>query len=212
MTVKLIGDIVGHQVWRIVMKPSYEQFLKGVTRWSEQHEGVTIELSFHPYQPEHHMMGTWCYYLLLPEQMFQPKDFKRLVCSQKTYDWGKSYDYYKFPDLDFHCGITFYEITKVWDKHQNKYMRVIKVGCDYNHLWDNEAGYTDDYDSVLFDAKYSVRKLLDMFPNMNKRCFYCGIWDSPENFYVAKNGALVHNSQKDKLIEDRWTQWLPKED
>jgi len=196
-------------------KPTYEEMLSGNTRWRSEHEGVGIELSFHGYLPREkreyydYGHGTWCYYLILDERMFYPKDWKKLCLKATKGKYGLDYNYYRFPEVEFHCGITFYEVNKHYDHKTGEDYRTVKAGCDYNHLWDKEAGYNDTYESVLFDAKYSARKLLQLFPEVKRRCKYSGIWDDAENFYLAKNGCLVHNTMQDKLREDNWEAWLP---
>lgn len=198
--------------------PTIEQYLKGNVRWRETYKGIGIELSFHgytkagetPYEDITH--GTWCYYLLLNELMFRPEDWEQMLFTPYISDFGReTYDYYNFPDVDFHSGITFYEVTDYYDGKVKRRVNTIKVGCDYNHLWDREAGYPDNYDSVLFDAKRSVSKLLERFPDVNKRCSYSGIWDRPEKFYTAKGGMTVHESYEEKLREDGWENWLRQE-
>lgn len=200
-------------------KPSYEKMLEGNTRWVVPYKDVSIELSFHGYRPPEEREyrgyghGTWCYYISLNELMFNAMDWKQLRFFPRFDDRMsfETYDYYAFPDVDFHGGITFYEVSKHYNKHVKRHIEVVKAGCDYNHLWDGEAGYPDDYDSVLFDAKHSVDKLLRQFPNINCRCAYCGIWDSPDQFYKAKNGSWIHKSQLEELQKHEFMKtWLPE--
>jgi hypothetical protein len=190
------------------MKPSYDEVLKGNIQWREVHRDVSILLSFHGYRPDSdpvlYHSGIWCYYLLLDERMFKPKDWRKIWFKSKMTEFGLYFDYYSFPDVDFHGGITFYEQGNTYERKSGKKIKTIKVGCDYNHLWDSEVGYPACYETVLDDAKHSVDKLIEYFPNLNKRCEWSGIWDKPENFYVAKNGKNVHNSMKDTIEYDGW--------
>jgi len=195
--------------------PTLEQFLQGATRWRSKYKEINIELSFHDWREpdgfDPYPHGTWCYYLILNEEMFEPEDWNKLRFYPYICDSGyETYDYYKFPDVVFHGGVTFYELTKVYMKHVRRYVEIVKVGCDYNHLWDSEGGYADTYETVLMDAKRTVRKLLEQFPNINMRCGYSGIWDKPEMFYAAQNGQNVHKSMEEKLTKDNyWVNWLP---
>ncbi len=187
------------------MKPTYEEALKGTMQWRDNYKDIGILLSFHGYREgEFQSAGTWCYYLLIDERMFNSKDWKKMWFKPVMYDWGMSHEYHHFPDVDFHGGITFYEQGKQYDHKTGKKFKTLKVGCDYAHLWDSERGYPDYYDSVLFDAKHSVTKLLEFFPDVKWRCAYSGIWDDKENFYVAKNGKRIHNSMKDDITWDDW--------
>lgn len=198
--------------------PTFEQMLKSNMRWRSEYKDVGIELSFHGYVTaaedkwSHVDHGTWCYYLILNELMFNATDWKKLRFFPNFNDYGhETYDYWNFPDVDFHSGISFYEVNKQYSRTVKRHIEIVKAGCDYNHLWDSEAGYPDNYESVLFDAKHSVSKLLKQFPNVNKCCGWSGIWDSPENFYLAKNGKMVHNSQIKKLKKDNYDGWLPND-
>lgn len=191
------------------MLPTYEEMLKGCVRWSSRYKDVGIELTFHGYYPEHGMKGIWCYYLVLNEEMFYEDDWKKLVMPVREDD-PRFHNYYEFPDVDFHAGITFYEITSHTAK-DGRSISVIKAGCDYGHLWDEERGYPDNYDSVLFDAKRSVSKLLELFPNRRMRCAWSGKWDEPDMFYESANGN-VHKSFLEKMKESNYPNWLPKEE
>lgn len=202
-------------------KPTYEKMLAGNCRWRSDYKDVGIELSFHGYRPpsEREGMfsyghGTWCYYIMLNELMFDATDWKKLRFFPHFNDdvSFEVYDYYAFPDVEFHGGITFYEVTKHYNKHVKRHIEVVKAGCDYNHLWDGERGYPDTYESVLFDAERSVCELLKQFPNINYRCGYSGIWDSPSEFFKAKNGRWIHKSRIDELKNlDYMKSWLPEE-
>lgn len=192
------------------MKPTYSELLSGATRWIFRDLEIPYELAFHGYSEDARFpsAGTWCYYLLLAEQQFLPEDWAKLCFEPEIRNWGQTYPYHQFPDIDFHGGVTFYEIKEVWDKQLAKKMRVVKVGCDYNHLWDSERGYPDTLENVKLDAQRSVRELLDLFPNRNKRCEYSGRWDAASEFYTAKNGRTVHNSFA-ATFEDGWDSWRP---
>lgn len=200
-------------------KPTYEKMLEGNTRWVVPYKDVSIELSFHGYRPPEQRHGTdfghgiWCYYLLLNELMFKEEDWKKLKFEPYVTDEMRfeTYDYYAFPDVDFHGGITFYEVTRHYDRHAKRHVDVVKAGCDYNHLWDNEGGYRDNFDSVLMDAKHSVDELLRQFPDHNIRCSYSGIWDDPRRFYTASNGRIIHNSKLEEIKKlDYMRAWLPE--
>lgn len=190
------------------MIPDYKQMLKGATRWVERYKGITIELSFHGYDPDHNVHGIWCYYLLLDEQMFSPEDWAKLLCDRKENGY---YDYMNFPDVSFHGGITFYNVDTYWDRNQNKEFRMIKAGCDYNHLWDSENGYQDNFESVMFDAKYSVSKLLEQFPVHKIRCSWSGIWSYPDEVYETVKGNFARKEFIDKFRQDGYIGWYPKE-
>lgn len=51
-----------------------------------------------------------------------------------------------------------------------------KIGCDYNHLWDEEMGYPDTLSSVKNDAEGTVNEFLEQNTDFHIRCSYSGIW------------------------------------
>lgn len=196
--------------------PDYKTLLRGATTWREKHGGVQISLNHHAYRdgteyegcsPE---PGIWCYYLHLTEEMFRPEDWARLLMPERVHDWGVSHDTDAFPDLDFHGGITFYEVRGGWSKKKKAKVGNIKVGCDYAHSWDRDSGYYQNYDDVLKDAQHSVDKLLRQFPDRMACCDYSGVWGEPAEFYEAVNGRTVHRSYAD-TFDDGWKAWRPKE-
>jgi len=197
------------------MIPSHDDFLDCSARWRGEHSGIAYELSWHG-RSEHNPTGTWCYYLLLTEQQFSPEDWKRLRLEREDKqffggpNWHRHFDYDSFPDLKAHGGWTWGEMTVFLGRDGKEYEHV-KVGCDYAHLWDREAGYPDTRSSVEFDAKQSIDILTRMFPNRRERCGYCGMYDESSQFYTAINGARVHQSQIGKLRETGWEKWLPAE-
>lgn len=179
------------------MTPDYETLLKGCTRWRGRHLDVAIEISHHGYRasPFAHP-GTWCYYLFLEEPMFSPEHWAELASRSESDYLGEvhNYDAEIYHQIEFNGGPTFGEITKAYNRRSKTCHEVVKVGCDYAHLWDNERGYPDTYASVLFDAKVSVRKLLELCPPVRIRCAYSGVWCAPAETYIAKNGHRVSAS------------------
>lgn len=199
------------------MTPNYKTLLRGTTIWREEHQGVSISLSHHAYRDgteyegAEPTPGTWCYYLHLTEQMFRPDDWAKLWMPERETDWGIMHDYDRFPDVDFRGGCTFYETGTIWDKHRKTTLRTVKVGCDYGHSWDRDRGYPDTYKTVLHDAKHSIDRLLEQFPDRMTRCVYSGIWGERTEFYIAVNGRTIHRSHADKF-EDGWAAWRPAQE
>lgn len=193
------------------MVPSKEDFLAASCRWDGKHQGVHYQLSWHgrsDYSPN----GTWCWYLLLSDEQFYPDDWAKLRLEKEDREfygsWRRHWSYDNFPDLEPHGGWTFGEMDLHLGRDGKEHEHV-KVGCDYAHLWDHEGGFPDGRSSVEHDVKRSIDLLIAMFPKRRERCAYCGMYDDAEQFYTAKNGSRVHNSQKDKLRESGWDGWLP---
>lgn len=191
--------------------PTYEEVLKGSTQWRGEHMGVSFLLSHHGHRTgaeyagaEFHP-GTWCYYLLIPEQMY-PHRWPDFAVTRKENGWaefGPAFDH----DM-FDTEITWQSSEPYWDRKTERMWDAAKVGCDYAHSWHRDCGYPDTYASVEADAKRTVQKFLSANPDRHFRCDYSGVWDEAAVFYTAVNGRRVHQSQADKF-DDGWVAWRP---
>lgn len=199
------------------MQPTGKDFLSCAARWRGEYQGIAYELSWHgksSYTPE----GTWCYYLLLSQEQFNPEDWQRLRLDHEDRQyyadgpWHRHWRYDDFPDLDAHGGWTFGELTVHLGRDGREYEHV-KIGCDYGHLWDRESGYCHGKTAIEQDAKHSIDLLCTMFPRRKLRCAYSGRFGGPDEFYVAVNGATVHKSQEEKVRANGpgWSNWFPAE-
>ncbi len=116
--------------------PTREEMLEGGTRWHKKHKGVSYMLSHHGHRTgdeylgvEHHP-GTWCYYLLIPEQMY-PHRWKDFACTRSKQGWeshGPAFDH----DL-FDSEITWSSSEPHFCRHELKVFDAVKIGCDYSH-------------------------------------------------------------------------------
>lgn len=195
------------------MKPSPADFLECAARWRGEHRGVAYELSWHglsDYSPE----GTWCYYLFVNSQQFGDDDWQKLRLPHKDKEfagsWRRHFKYDDFPDLEAHGGWTFGEMSTYLGKDGKEY-ELVKVGCDYAHLFDREGGYWEGRSAVERDAKRSIDLLCEQFPNRRQRCAYSGKYDEPDQFYTARNGCVVHKNKQAELPAG-WTKWLPADE
>lgn len=196
------------------MKPSLDQYEQSCATWKRWYKGIGYTLSHHGIS-ECQEEGIWCFYIHLLEEMFiNPDDFSKFdrepvlkkLGSDSIYE---TYDYYDVPDYGFHGGITFYDRTFYVSKDGKKY-KSLKIGCDYNHLWDAESGYWQSLENVDYDCKSLIDKLVMAIPQ-KIRCGYSGKVGMPEEFYEAKNGLFIHKSYQQKLLEDGWDNYLPKQ-
>lgn len=197
------------------MVPTYEDFLTCACQWRGEHRGITYQLHWHgrsDYSPQ----GTWCYYIFVSDEQFYPEDWAKLRLEKQDKQfsiggsWHRHWSYDSFPDLKAHCGWTFGEMS-VYLGREGKEQELVKVGCDYAHLWDREGGFLDRKQDVERDAKRSIDLLVEQFPKRRERCAYSGKYDDAEQFYTARNGLRVHNSQQGAFTEDGWSGWLPAE-
>lgn len=197
------------------MLPTLEDYLKSAARWNLTHQNVKIEISHHGVS-EYSPAGTWCYYLLIDQRMFQrPEDWALFDFPVETKQWTTSfhqhYPYERCPDLNWHGEATFGERNEAICNKTGKPYSWVKIGCDYAHLWDRERGFPDDLASVTADAKRSAEVLCQRYPQ-NERCGYSGLIDHPDRFYTAKNGARVHVSQVERFQDGKSPTWLPADE
>lgn len=187
------------------MKPSYDELLAGNTRWRHDLDGVTYLLSFHGYRADDpqavHPEGIWCYYLLIPEQMFAHRwdDFavtrKESGFEQPGPGWDHDW---------FDSEITWSSSEPQWCRGTERLWDSAKIGCDYAHLWHSEQGYPDTYESVMLDAQSTVKKFLEANPDRQLKSGYSYRWGVPEEFWVAHNGRLLHEDDKP---DPKWGRW-----
>jgi len=93
-------------------------------------------------------------------------------------------------DLAWHHGCTFYEKIMGFDGAR----RVVKIGCDYNHLWDQERTYT--LEAVSSDARRCIDSLYELIPNIKKWCRWCGEFFVPEKDAQDRCPQCVEKAQE----------------
>lgn len=141
-----------------------EENMRKRTLWHHEYRGINIEISHHHVMDEH---GTWCFYLHLSPEQFPEEVREKILPPVKETSWGKTYDYWEHPlaDLEWHCGITYCAITT----EPISSFPTIKVGCDYNHLWDQEYLGIYNEEMLRIDAESCVDSLFAKFPSL-KTC------------------------------------------
>lgn len=191
------------------MKPSPEEFLTSCARWHGKHRGIRYELSWHGMHSEHQPQGIWCWYIHLDDEQFQKEDWQKLRLKREDKQlfegrWHRHYCYDDFPDLEAHGGWTFGEMT-IYLGRDGKEHEHLKVGCDYNHLWDHEGNYYQGKQEIERDVKRSIDLFLEIF-TIREKCAYSGTYGEPDEFYTAINGKRVHKTQESKI---EWPDWKP---
>ena len=89
---------------------------------------------------------------------------------------GVYYSYHRetlITDLEWHYGCTWYSKVRGVDGEP----RVVKIGCDYNHLWDEGRSYDMEY--VARDARRCIDSLHDRIPHIKRWCPFCGAYFVP---------------------------------
>lgn len=190
------------------MTPTYEEMLTGSTNWRFTHKGLSYSLNHHGYRKggeaevwDDSHPGTWCYYLLVPEQMYPHRwpDFAVTRKESGYCDFGPAFTH----DM-FDTEITWQSSEPYFDRKTGRVWDGAKVGCDYNHSWHRDMGYPDTFESVKRDATNTVDKFLSANPDFMLRCAWSGQWDEASKFYKANNGSMVHVSLETELGNRLW--------
>lgn len=191
--------------------PTHKELLEGSTVWRKTHRGVTYLLNHHgyrenpenPYDDFENHPGIWCYYLLIPEQMF-PHRWTDFECVRGDHGFESVGPAWQHDWFD--TEITFSENQPQYCRHTDRVWGGVKIGCDYAHLWHRDQGYPDTYESVARDARQTVDKFLEANPDRRLQSEYSHLWGEKEDFYTAKNGRLIH---KDDKVPEDWVSWHP---
>ena len=167
-------------------------------KWTGIYKGVSFEINNWPNEYD----GTehWTYYLILhlnriPEE-HNPKSYwlkGRKWKSHVFYDYNK---HSVIDNIEFHGGCTWYSKERGFDGDD----KVIKIGCDYSHYWDE--GHYYDLQIVSRDVENTIDRFLEFVPNYKYWC--CG----NGNLYDLKDGVLKgdrfvsneYSNKKEKII------------
>ena len=149
-------------------------------KWTGAYRGVAFEINNWP--NEYDGKENWTYYLILhlnriPEEN-RPKSYWLKGSNQRSWI---NYDYYKHPvinNIEFHCGCTWYSKERGFDGDE----KVIKIGCDYSHYWDE--GHYYSLEIVQFDVKNTIDEFLKLVPDYKYWC--CG----NGKLYSLKDGIV----------------------
>lgn len=193
------------------MTPNYEELLEGATQWRKSHKGVNILLSHHGFRKEGYEgeyyetghPGTWCYYLLIPEQMF-PHRWSDFACVRS--DSGFENPGPAWSHEWFDSEITWASSEPQYCRQTGRVWDAVKVGCDYGHAWHRVMGYPDTYKSVTEDALKTAEAFIRANPDRLMQSGWSNVWDKADAFYTAINGRLVHPTDK---IPENYKKWGP---
>lgn len=162
----------------------------GKTVWDGTHNGVAFEIqNFKRKGLNETDQDCWTMYLYIslgkiPEE-HKPKSY--WLKAIKT-DFGRNmYKYYNHPvlgSIDFHWGPSWYSKETGWDGDT----KVIKIGCDYMHLGDDERSY--DLDHILRDVERAVESFRRLVPGYKYWCYGNG------GLYDVSEGELNGESFK----------------
>ncbi|MFA4972153.1 MAG: hypothetical protein WC683_06040 [bacterium] len=168
--------------------------------WTERYRGISIEIvrwTLEGYLdvPD---KPAWNYYLYLREQQIPIDLLPAVFCGITEHTWGgKVHRFWDYTNsilnrVFWHGGITLYEV----DGGIEGVPRVIRVGCDYMHLHDEELAHCYNEERIANDARRTVDELWDLIPNLKVWCSDDGEYrelkdtEPRKDGYVAKNEAL----------------------
>lgn len=132
--------------------------------WHGRYRDIGYKVSLHSIGKSHTPAkeGVWCFYIYLLEDKvinFPAIWLEDEIFKYKPEAKGRiSHNYYihEFQNLELHNGITFYK------KHEyTEGFRYVEIGCDYNHLWDQERGYGYELEDILVDVQRCIDSAYD---------------------------------------------------
>jgi hypothetical protein len=131
--------------------------------------------------------GIWNSYIIINEKQLTPEQFKGLIPKKKKYGFnGKKdrirYDYGTYLEniFDMSGGITYFEPLR--DVFNGK-INGIKVGNDYNHIWNGG----ESYESILRDVEKVVDNFIKTFPEYKVWDIQDGIYRKPVDLIVVES-------------------------
>lgn len=147
-----------------------EPELQETKKWFGVYKGVRFEINNFKTS---YAGDCWTHYILLELDDQLPKELAdKFWLKGEMRDKRIYYDYYVNPinQLQFHGGCTWYEKLTGFDGEH----RSIKIGCDYQHYWDEDQDY--DLDTVYEETKKTIDSLYDIEKNIK-------FWNSGDGVY-----------------------------
>lgn len=137
--------------------------------WTGKYDGVDFEIN----NFELGDIDQWTFYLYIKLDSIPDKKLRDSfwLKPRRKKEFGNHifYDYYEHPvigNIEWHCGCTWYSKESGFDGDK----KIIKIGCDYGHYWDE--GKTYDLDGVLEDTQKAIRSFRRLLPEYKYWC--CG--------------------------------------
>jgi|TARA_Y100000034_G_scaffold93634_1_gene113351 hypothetical protein len=136
-------------------KENNETKMRYKETWAGRYNDINYEICCHAKNAEN-PNGIWCYYIFLKAEKLnipeQPKDWEppwRGVLYEE--DWLM-----KHFEIDFHSGITYVRFCS---------KDMIQIGCDYNHIWDEDMKEMYNEILLLRDCKFTIDEFLSKYPD-----------------------------------------------
>lgn len=178
--------------------------MRSKTTWNDEYKGISFEI--HKFKLGE--KDAWAFYLYIPLDAVPENIRERFWLAPQKDETSRHihYDYLDEPlinNIEWHCGCTYYEKYG----HDGE-PRCVKIGCDYQHYWDE--GHTYEVDYLVFEAKKAIDSFLELVPNMMKRCRWNGSW-VPEDQGIL-NGDSFYSKEGWEASEKWNKEWKEKQD
>jgi len=140
--------------------------MKEITLWNDLYRDIGFEIKRFPASEEldPNKKWGWCYYIYIWASQFGEQ--RDIVIPRHYYTAFGSRIEVEPKDsfarkIEFHGGCTYYRV-----EHQNEWDTLIKIGCDYQHLWDE--GWEYGLQHALSEVHETIDSLHNYFPNLLK--------------------------------------------
>lgn len=121
------------------------------------HEGAEVSVEVNRWL-DWENRGKWNYYIYVPVAKLADKAKWVPKYDPSKESWSQfDYSESEFNNIDFHGGVTYCKI----ESHGT--FEIIKVGCDYAHIFDSE-NMDEEYESVFTDAAQTGINFLERKP------------------------------------------------
>lgn len=157
-------------------------------RWSGDFRGVPFEIqNFQLGKPgDQYFKDCWTFYIYVAIDRLPDEFKKKFWLRGKKDERGRVHYAYSrsgvITSLEWHCGATWYSKESGIDGSP----RVVKIGCDYQHLYDDEHSYNEK--RLLMDVKACIDSLWTLVPGMKIGCDYNGGWYLPSEGSINQYG------------------------
>lgn len=127
--------------------------------WQGTHRDINFKIvnwKFETKIPEYSFKENWNYYVYIPEKRSPRFSEIWLPDIIKEVSPYVTHDYYtqSIGSVEMHGGITYYA------KHGHvEGFRVVEIGCDYQHYWDEGERYNEEY--ITRDAMRTIDDLYE---------------------------------------------------
>lgn len=170
--------------------------------WTDRYRNVAYEIRRWPREKRetYRKFGFGHYIYLIEGQVpveLHPRVFLPEVVRDRRV-WINYYAQDTIPkELDWHCGITYYNYIQ---NHPG--LRIAKVGCDYQHLYDD---YDPSLEMVERNAKKTIDSLWTLIPNLKVRCGWDHCWRNESEMVSDGKGIFYYpdclKNMQEKLPE-----------